>query len=189
MSKINDFFRVNEATEAVNTLTMIHKYLSEKEQENYNLKWALIATHNCLQAFMILVLRGSNSFDVIQWKDEYDSKNNYEICCDSNPKMLKFMELFAKIKKPDHMLNRPFVDNTGTISCGVKLLNSARNDFVHYLPKAWSLQIGYVLLLIENSLEVIDFLIDDSRLTVYNEIRKEELKELTGKIHEVIRIY
>lgn len=183
MSNSNFFLRVSEATEAVNSLKMVERFLNESDLDYYNLKWALLATHNALQAYMVLVLHGSNSLNLIEWKDDYTGKDGYEICSDPNPKMLSFLELFRKIKTIKYMEEIPFLDKSGTITFCIKELNRIRTEFIHYLPKRWSIYIPDLLIYILNALKVIDFLIDSPRLSTY--FSEEETKELKRLVFNI----
>lgn len=191
MTKHEYFFRVTEVTEATNALKMLVRFLSEKEPDSYNLKWALLTTHNALQAFMVLVLRGSSNLDIIEFKKEYAGANAQEICFDPNPKMLSFDDLFHKCKETKHMLGNPFIDKSGTITANIRNLNCARTNFVHYLPKAWSIGIEGLLLVIKDALKVIEFLIDHQRITVYycSDEQKVDLKKLVTTANELIETY
>ena len=44
----------------------------------------------------------------------------------------------------------------------IKNLNKLRNNFIHFIPKAWCIEVSGLPLLIKNSLEVIEFLVFES---------------------------
>lgn len=98
MDKVGNYFRVTEASEAQNALSMLHFFLEHSKTNIYFLKWSIIAAHNGLQCLMVLALGGTSALQVIKWKNEYNSISQYEILTDANMKLDNFLELYKKYK-------------------------------------------------------------------------------------------
>ena len=149
--------------------------LSNVEKDLYQWKWAILALHNSLQVFMVMVLEGSNGLNCLKDKvaDEWLARNRagqYEkfdldnIYIDNkkvrNP-LDNYSNLYKKIKKPINMgfyiHTKPFKPS-GTQGSSIKKLNSLRNDFVHFLPKIWILEVTGLPQIFLDCVNIIHFL-------------------------------
>ena len=76
-------------------------------------------------------------------------------------KLDNFLDLYKKIKKPSKMEfyihSKPFKPS-GAQGSSIKKLNSLRNDFVHFVPKSWSLEVTGLPQIFLDCLNIIDFL-------------------------------
>lgn len=173
--------RVNEISEPLNAIKMAREFLDHAGQDTYYLKWALIAIHNALQGFMVLALKGTCSLPVIKWKEEYKEKNTYEILSDPDKQLISFLELFKRIKQKRYMQNNAFQDTCGITTKSIRDINNVRNDFIHYLPKGWSIGIKGLARRLMDSLTVISFLTRVcSEVTRY--YSEQELNEISQSI-------
>lgn len=158
MTKDEMFFRVNEATEPLNALKMLKEFLTEAEDEEYYLKWAIIAAHSTLQGFMVLALRGTSSIQIVKKHKKDKNKTAFEILSNPEKQLDNFLHLFNKIKDEQYMPNGAFVDKSGEITESIENLNEIRNQFIHYFPCSWTIGISTIYRILENVIIVIDFL-------------------------------
>jgi len=182
------WLRTDERKEALNALVKLHQFLKEVEEDVYNWKWVIIATHNATQGFMVLALKGFNSLNVYK-------NNSAKKCIDAYEKgytypsyveLDKFLNLYSKIKS-EHMKqyihSKIFEGDTDTDEA-MKILNDEiRNNFIHFTPKSWSLVVNGLPTICLKVLNIIEFLVKESgNIYSYDEDDEYKVKELVEKI-------
>ncbi len=181
---MDTWLRTDEALEAVLSLELVSDSLPKILDNSHYWKWVLISLRNALQGYMVLALKGSNSLNVLtkecaeKWIAAW--KNHDSIFPER--KLDSFLNLYKKIKKGrkqyeeeirlghSHTLKRtrsdlmlmyansqPFKPR-GTQTQSVKMLNDLRNEFIHFLPKGLSLQASGLPQVVEDCVDIIEFL-------------------------------
>lgn len=163
--KDNYYLRTDELVEAVKGLEMFLSNIRKVKKDLYFWKWAIIALHNSVQGFMVCALRGTNGIAVLTpecakaWLEAYENNTTYpkEILDD-------FLNLYKKIKG-NYMLryghSKKFVPK-GQEGRSIKKLNGLRNEFIHFTPKGWLLEISGLPQICGDVLRIIDFLVNSS---------------------------
>ena len=191
MNASHTCFRVTEMSEPLNAMIMTKDFLERAEQDIYCFKWAILAVHNALQGFMVLALKGTSNLGIIEWKDEYKNRSSYEILSDPKQKLVIFLTLFSKIKKSKYMQGTPFVDKSGNITYSIKRLNKYRNQFIHYLPLHWGIQIQEILNILYDAIKVISFLVNNCNVYVcyFNEDQFAEINRTIESCNSILLSY
>ncbi|MGB5101269.1 MAG: hypothetical protein WBN94_11810 [Methanothrix sp.] len=65
------WLRTDETNEAIKSLNKTHQFVLQIHEDAYNWKWVIIALHNSTQAFMVLALKGTASFNVCKYKGKF----------------------------------------------------------------------------------------------------------------------
>lgn len=186
---MEDWIRTNEENEAVRSLEMAYG-LFEKASENlYYWKWVVICLHNSLQGFMILALRGTNGLRVMKKSCRKQFEKYYRGELHEPPERIEiesFLNLYAKIKK-DHEMgqyhNSQAYVSTQSGDAQIEYLNELRNDFIHFKPQDWSISTGIFIGLLQESLNVIRFLVFESGNIYWNDNDLSSLvKELINRL-------
>jgi hypothetical protein len=150
---------------AVETVSAFEVFAEEAQKlsaDPYRWKWAIIALHSGLQGIMVLALQGSHGLHVLRakdakrWMDAHEGGGPYP----DDLKLDDFLSLYKKIKG-DKMLkyidSRKFIPK-GTQGSSVKLLNQLRNEFVHFTPRVWALDLVGLPTMASDCLDVAAFL-------------------------------
>ena len=156
------WLRTDEYEESVSALEMLAESSSMILSDNYRWKWVLIALHNALQGFMVLALRQGNGLKVLndkiadKWLNAHYKDGSYPV-----QKLDTFLNLYKKVKKIDQM--QCFVDSQAFNASeshdkSVRKLNSFRNDFIHFVPKGWTLELTGLPRICLYCLDIIEFL-------------------------------
>lgn len=160
------WLRTDERKEAIKALEMVLEQISRVKLDVYRWKWIIIALHNALQAFMVLALRGSANFHLVKADDA--EKYLAAIMEEGEPfpgeQLDFFLELYKKIKSNRmkmYVHSQPFKP-TGNQTRRVKKLHSLRNDFIHFLPKGFSVEVGGMPEVVKDCLAIISFLAFES---------------------------
>jgi hypothetical protein len=125
-------------------------------KEPYQWKWVLISLHNAVQGFMVLALWQGNGFLTLQdkiaakWLKAYQEGGPYPI-----DKMDHFLNLYRKVKDASYLAKHFVPKETHDVS--LERLNSFRNEFVHFTPKGWSVELAGLPHICLDSLDLIQF--------------------------------
>lgn len=167
------YLRTDESEEAVSALEMAADRLANVEGDIYQWKWAIIALHNAAQGFMVLALRGSNGFDVLGRKAARAWTE--AIAAGKTPppgdRLETYLNLYSRTKgqRMIRYVNSRKFEPVGAQESSIKELNGLRNDFVHFLPKGWSLEVTGLPAMFEDVLAYMEFLAWDSGNVVWVE--------------------
>ncbi len=155
----------NESIETVSDFEMFAEQLKRTADDPHRWKWAIIALHSGLQGMMVLALKGSNGLNVLsdENKKQWLKWHNSDRCDKARPKDLKlasFLGLYKRIKSDKmnmYVQSRKFRPSE-THDRSVGLLNNTRNDFIHFTPKVWGLELGGLPEIATDCLELAEFL-------------------------------
>ena len=171
-----EWLSTNEAGEAVSDFEMFSEQVRRVTADPHRWKWTIMALHSGIQGLMVLALRGSNGLNVLddkdkeRWLDWYNGRRSDE----SHPRDLRlagFRTLYKRIKGDQMLLytnSRKFVPR-GTQGQSIKILNRLRNEFIHFAPKVWGLELGGLPVIVSDCLEIAGFLAWESGNIVFLE--------------------
>lgn len=158
------YLRTDEHEEAVSGLESVAEWSNRVELQIHYWRWVVLALHNALQGFMVLALRGSDGLrplrdDIAEaWLKAHRKGGEYPFV--KVEKLDSFLNLYKKIKS-DLMLffvhSRKFTP-TGPQDRSIKQLNSLRNQFIHFLPRSWLLEVSGLPQICLDCLKIIEFL-------------------------------
>ncbi len=171
------WLRTNEREQAASALEAVAEWSGRIESDIGYWRWVVLALHNAVQGFMVLALRGSNGLlplkdDVAaKWLIAYRERRPYPV-----EKLDSFLNLYKKVKS-DRMLffvHSKKVISSATQNRSMKKLNALRNDFVHFLPNTWSLEVSGLSEICLDCLILIEFLAWECGNIIWHE---EEYRE------------
>ncbi len=141
---------------------MASKSADDLERSLSAWRWVIIALHNATQGFMVLALQHGNGLLALsnrsykEWFDAYENNKP----CPTKEELDKFLNLYKKVKSNEYGTvggNTRFVP-AGTQGRSIKKLNEFRNEFIHFTPKGWSLEVDGLPQICLDSLALIEFL-------------------------------
>jgi hypothetical protein len=134
----------DEEAETANAMQMAARFASEVRDQLHSWRWVTIALHNAAQGAMVLSLRHGNGLLALTDKSYAEWMAAYEKGETPPPDRLDtYLNLYRKVKHKEFGQlggNSRFVPR-GTEGADIKRLDSLRNDFIHFPPKGWSLQV------------------------------------------------
>lgn len=139
MSEI--WLRTDEREDAIASLKLYVDALSKVRADIVYWKWAIVSLHSAVQSLMAFHLGFGNDLlvmtqeDAEAWLEAHESGAAYP-----ETKMDSFLNLYKKIKKHD-VLGYKF-SPSGQQGASIKRLNWFRNEFVHFMPKGWSIEMS-----------------------------------------------
>lgn len=152
---------LNEETNALDYLELAADFI-KKTPDNVNAwKWVVISLHGALYGFAVAAARGTDYENILR-------KNGY---------LLGFWKVLNKCQDPNHMkmlINSKHLELTDSQSDSINMLvNSLRNNFQHFKPREWSIEIHGMPQIAIDVVEVIRFLARETH-TYINLSRREE---------------
>lgn len=158
-------FRTDEQIEAVFTLESVVEAASRIGQNPYNWKWAILALHSGLQGLMVLALRGGNGLRALpdklaeEWLQAYRAGTKPPV-----ERLDRFPNLYVKIKSSamKFFVHSQLFVPAGSEDASMRRLNSLRNEFAHFLPKTWLIDLSGMPRICLDCLSVGEFLSEKS---------------------------
>jgi len=137
--------RTDEEMEVADALCMASKLADGLDLDIRAWRWVIIAPHNAVQGFMVLSLRHGNGLAALspksyaEWMDAYEKGTPRP----GYVQLESYLNLYKKIKSKGYSElggNKRFIPK-GTQGKSIKQLKTLRNNFIHFTPKGWSLEI------------------------------------------------
>lgn len=182
--------RTNTNADAVDSLEMTARFLEEAADDPRRWKWALIALYTGIQGFMVLALRGTwavatyspkikkrklkahyELLTAIESKDEARIKEAHQregkIMFEND--LASFLNLYAQIKDPKGWAMQQWGNDTFFVAdnrCDecMTWLKYLRDDYLHFTDGGRSHWLPRFALIAVHGLEVVDFLMNRTRL-------------------------
>lgn len=178
--------RTDEREDVLSSLKMFNDSIDKALKEEAYWKWAVISIHSSMQSLMAFHLGFGNDLLVMRqqdaeaWLEAHENETDYpEVQMDG------FLNLYKKIKKHE-ILGYKFTPQ-GQEGRSVKRINTLRNEFIHFMPKGWSIEVTYMTQVFSDCLSVIERLGIGLSNRWEDEKQKAEfeglVKKAKGKLH------
>jgi hypothetical protein len=145
------WIRYDEMTNALDYLEKCFTFLKTVEFEPQNWKWVVITLHSALYGFAISACKGMNSESVVT-----RTKSSHE-------RLIDFDEALKRCQDPTWMrvnINyEEFKFSPSQTKSIRKLHKVLRNNFKHFTPKSWSIELHYLPDMVYDCFEVVRLLI------------------------------
>ena len=153
------WLRLDELENAIDNLEMTAWFLERIPSEK-KWKWTIIAVHQALYGFAICGVRGTDSRWVVKKSKKKDGW------------LISIWEALERTKDPKWMplgISRPLVTTPEEDAAIERLVDEFRNEFEHFKPKHWSIEVSGMPIIVGHVLRVIRFLALESNCVLYLE--------------------
>lgn len=173
MNVADAYLRTSHWTDAVTSLEAAHDFTGRVAVAPHYWKWVVIAVHSGVQGLMALALEQGNSLLVMnddrraKWLRAYEKGDPYP-----EDRMDTFLSLYEKVKSDEvcrYVGSSKFVPGM-THDESMRKLNELRNGFVHFFPKAWSIELAGLPSVCLDCLDIAHFLGWDSMTIIWNDV-------------------
>lgn len=185
------YLRTDEREEAIRSLEWAEQQARSLADDPYFWKWVLIALHNATQGFMVLALWNGNGLLALRdkiaakWLSAYEKGDPYPV-----EKLDEFPNLYKKVKDNDnfHVIGAgPFVPGP-THDISFTRLNEYRNEFIHFTPKGWSLQLRGLPRVCLDALDLIEFFGWESTAVLWHkQVLVSRAKRAVKRLRQTLR--
>jgi len=146
--------RTGEREDIIASMKLFIDALDSAKFDSSYFKWAAISLHSATQSIMAFHLGFGNDLLVMSqegaeaWLAAHHANTEYP-----ETQMDGFLNLYKKVKKHE-ILGYKFTPK-GQEGSSIKKLNLLRNEFIHFMPKGWSIEIAYMLEIFADCLSII----------------------------------
>lgn len=169
-------------TEEMNALDYLHKayyFIQQTGKEKINWKWVAISLFGALYGFAICACRGTDSSSVLVKTKKGD-------------KLISFSEALKRCQDPKCMKMTIMSKHLELLEQQKesirKLKNVFRNNFEHYAPMGWSIEIHIFPKITLDVLEVIRFLaLDTGNYVHLNSYQKRKVKSYIFQGRKILK--
>jgi hypothetical protein len=161
------WLRLSEEKNAIDYLEKAAIFI-KSVSENYNdWKWVIIGLHGALYGFAIAACRGTDSRSVVTNKG----------------RLISFWQALKRCQDPNHMKmlihSKQLILSENQKESIEALKSEFRNEFEHFKPKGWSIEIHGMPEIAIDVLEVIRFLALETNTCVHlNEEKRNRVEQL-----------
>jgi hypothetical protein len=182
MSTREVWLHTDEDYEAISSYEMCAEMLDRVPGNPHAWKWVVISLHSAVQGFMVIALRQTDGSgpvpDDVMAEIRKADENDLPF---PDEKLEKFLDLYGKVKRQDRMrkwvMSRPFKPK-GQQGWSMRKLNFLRNEFIHFVPKLWSLHLSGLPQISRDCVDLIDFLVNHSGTILWHENDKRKRFEV-----------
>jgi hypothetical protein len=143
------WLQTDELEEFISALEFSAEILPATAENTLKWKWVIIALHNAVQGVCVCALRGADTSGISVLDKETGAAAWHWLDVESrkpNPgpspreKLASTMELYKRVKRARY-LEHPLLKNTARDK-DILQLNSLRNQFIHFVPQGWSIELS-----------------------------------------------
>jgi len=151
----NSWMRTDEREDVLSSLKLFIDAMSKVEEDPSYWKWAVISLHSSVQSIMAFHLGfGSDLLVMSQTDAEEWLAAHYDKADYPETQMDSFLNLYKKIKK--HEIFGYKFKPSGQEGSSIKKLNMLRNEFIHFMPKGWSIATCLMMEVFVDCLNIIN---------------------------------
>ena len=163
------WLRTDEIEEFIDALEHAAMFARQLTDDVKAWKWLIIALHSALQGACVCALRGGHDttgVDVLTSQSREERLHWLQVASRENPcapapeeqRLASLLGLFTRVRKPT-CLPRPYTLNAcEDMVDDVTKLNSLRNDFIHFIPGGFSLEVSSLPRIVTHAVEAIKHL-------------------------------
>jgi len=155
MESSGQYLRITEQSNALDYLLRAVEFLEVVNKDPFAWKWVVLSLHGALYGFAICACKGTDP-DVVKWKNK---KGVYSL--------VGFNRILCRCQTKNGMYPwghcKPLVLNDSQKNSLRILKTVLRDNFEHYSPMAWSIELHGLPQISLDVLEIIRFLVQDSK--------------------------
>lgn len=173
------YLDLDEEANALDYLDKACSSVAEAEVNPLAWKWVVLALHGALYGFAICACKGTDPNNVIR-----RTKKGKEL-------LISFDEALRLCQDPKWIgmtvTAKPLV-LTESQQCSIDLLkNLLRNNFEHYIPRSWAIEVHGMPTIVMDVLDAIQFLaLDTGTYVSLEEEQQEKIRTLVGRTKRIL---
>jgi hypothetical protein len=161
------YFETDEIEEMINSLEQAYKAALDLTASTINWKWVTLAMHSAVQGACVCALRGADTSGVnvlekksreemLDWLNLPPAKQKKKPY--PKEKLASPTDLFKRVQKPLWMHGETPMIADEKIKWAFGKLCDFRNEFIHFVPKSWAIEVSGMPVIIERMCDVVEHL-------------------------------
>lgn len=177
MATTPEYLHTDEKENAIDFLAMAARFRAEAEAEAARWKWAFIAAHGALYGFMICALTRTNYENVCEYDRKLHTYKN---------KLITFKEALKRVQSTNYICG--YVDATPVkVSANQRkdmalLTDLLRNNFEHFTPKLWAIEIAGFPRILSTAADLIEALAFKTGTVFWTETQANQIRDCLAAI-------
>jgi len=173
------WLRLDEKINAIDNLDKAYNYIREAESDTMAWKWAIMALHNALYGFAICACAGTNP-DLVAPKNKKGERN-----------LISFGMALRYCQDPTYM-NKYVSSKYLTLNNKQKesinwLKDKFRDQFEHFAPMGWSIELHGISHIFIDIVDIIRFLAIDTHNIRFTQTQARKIKSLIFQSKKILK--
>ncbi len=174
-----DWVKFNEYENVLASTDLLALAVSQLREQPSNWKWMMLAAHDALQCAMVCAVQNTSCTNILNKQSEKETLDWLDKLEGDEPAqyLADFLTLLKKYRKkyPSSAIT---ADQLNDIR---KLHNQFRNNFAHFTPKGWSIEIAMLPKIIGNALNLVEMAMHQHQVTIHlsGNMKRRLAKNLT----------
>ena len=165
------FIRLTEETNALDYLRQAGEHIKRTEEDPTAWKWVVLCLHSALYGFAICTVHGTD-YDRVTYQTKSGKK-----------KLIGFDEALKRAQDPQWMtqtvLSKTLILTDDQRRSIMILKKRFRDNFEHFIPKSWSIEIHGFPQIAMDVLQVIKFLaLETGNYVLFNQTHRRDVKSI-----------
>ncbi len=177
------YLRLDEKINAIDYLEKAHISIKESTNDKMAWKWAIIALHNALYGFAICACAGTTP-DIVAPKIQ-KGKNKGQRQLISLNKALKYCQNPQYMNK--YVFSKHLILSNNQKDSINWVTERLRNQFEHFSPKGWSIELHGITHISIDILDIIRFLTVDTKNIRFSPTQLRKIKSLIFQSKKIIK--
>lgn len=177
METTPEYLHTDEKDNAIDFLAMAARFRTEAEAEPARWKWVFIAAHGALYGFMVCALTRTNYENVCQ----YDQKEQKY-----TDRLIGFPEALKRVQSTNYICGyvdaAPLKVSTDQHKDIALLTNLLRNNFEHFTPKLWAIEMAGFPRILASAAELIEALAFKTGTVFWTETQANQIRDCLASI-------
>jgi len=175
----SDYIEVDEESNALDYLAKACNFIEASEGDPVAWKWVVIGLHGALYGFAVCALKGTDANSVVTHTKKGD-------------RLISFGEALKRCQDPEEMCMTVMaraLELSAPQRTSIDLLrNLLRNNFEHFVPRGWSIEIHGMPQIAMDVLDAIQFLALDSGTYVsLDDEQQEMIRSYVGQAKQMLQ--
>lgn len=192
-----EYIRTNEISDFLCSLAWTKIALDQVEINSDNWKWVVLSLHSTLQGALVCHLTGTANLGALERGSAYDKwfawLHNQTGDAPRRPRLADLKELSKRLQDQGSRLEvaGDIISLTQQQKLAIELLHELRNQFTHFQPQAWSIEVVGLRPMLASVVDVVSSIAkehwpfrhaDEQQLQLI-EKRLIELRQASGEGH------
>lgn len=177
------WIRIDERLDLIGSIKVFNHFANQSCNDECCLKWSIFSLHSALQSAMAFHLSIGDYLEVMRPKDKIKylraDKENTEY---PNCRMDSFLNLFKKIQSNKSLYTQ--FNPTNKQIWSIKKINNLRNQFTHFMPQFWSVEVSGIREIFRDCLDIIKFLGDNNKPRWWDEEQYHQFCDLLDQSYK-----
>lgn len=179
-----EFVSYDEEANALDYLNKLHFFITNSRTDKSYWKWSILAMHAVLYAFTVISLTHTDGrFFITKAKNKNAKKKPLSDTDRDEVHLINLLEAIdycQDTSKTNFLGNEQIILSENELK-SIKQINYIRNEFQHYIPKLWDIEIKFLRKLLFDGLGICKKIIDANKnptqLSIENKRQAESLIE------------